>query len=691
MGDLKDLYPYLHSFPTQYRAIFRDSESTVHNCNNCHNFIKRYGNVVAIINGQIVSMFSVDMSKVSEEYLPSITAMNELVINSKVKEVFFETFNDLNLLNYGKVKKSDLIFKLGISENHKQYTEVEANSFPGKVNTTDIYSFHHFAVELPRQFVNMSGKSIESIMAEYRDKYNVFKRGMTEISLDTFMLVKDLILQNSLLNGESYLGLLNECIKYKERLESTSADDNWFWTETYEMSEGLAKFRNTLLGTLCVELTEGKELNEACLAWNKRADPANYMKATAPITQKQRDEAVKRITELGYEESFERRFATINDIDINEILHVSNNDSTIKTASVFDKLKPNKPTQHKRAEFDKVEEVSIDKFMKDILPTATGIELFLENKHLGNMCVMTTSENLNSKGLFKYSNNFSKTFKGNLAGKSLIKDAVKGRGGKVDTPVRVSIHFPLTTDDYDLHCCEPNRNHIYYSNRRQTHLSSGVLDLDAQGTDGQFPPEKRVENLTYSDISKMPNGTYHLKVNNYSDNSEIPVEFSVEVEINGDISTFTRKADLFTGTVSIGFLSVNNEVVTYIPDENMIVLESKTISIDSWGVSTNHFHKVNLVCLSPNFWGENAVGNKHYMFMLEGCKADTSIRSFHNEDLNAELREERKVLEVFGNALLLEPDPSKPQLAGLGFNSTVRDEVVLKISGSHKRMIKVKF
>ena len=101
------------------------------------------------------------------------------------------------------------------------------------------------------------------------------------------------------------------------------------------------------------------------------------------------------------------------------------------------------------------------------------------------------------------------------------------------------------------------------------------------------------------------------------------------------------------------------------------------------------FHKVNLVCLTPNHWGSNNVGNKHYLFMLENCKSDKPVRSFHNENLNADLLAHRKVMEVLGQSAML--NPVDKQLAGLGFNSTVRDEVILKLQGSHKRTVKIKF
>jgi hypothetical protein len=75
--------------------------------------------------------------------------------------------------------------------------------------------------------------------------------------------------------------------------------------------------------------------------------------------------------------------------------------------------------------------------------------------------------------------------------------------------------------------------------------------------------------------------------------------------------------------------------------------------------------------------------------MLEGCKSPISIRSFHAENLLPELAKHRKVLEVLGNTTMIEP--TEKQLSGLGFNATVRDELVVKLQGTHKRIVKIKF
>lgn len=52
---------YINGFDKKHNTIFRDPESSIHNCNLCKNFIRRYGNIVAIDeNYNVVSMFDVN-------------------------------------------------------------------------------------------------------------------------------------------------------------------------------------------------------------------------------------------------------------------------------------------------------------------------------------------------------------------------------------------------------------------------------------------------------------------------------------------------------------------------------------------------------------------------------------------------------------------------------------------------------
>jgi len=305
--------------------IFRDPESSVHNCNHCNSFIKRYGNVVAIDeNYNIMTMFDV-VSELDtdtfEEYSDSMNAMHKLLVSASIANVFVETYNMLNSLPYESCKKTNKVFRLGTDKNHKRYTKEEAEKY-GVVTPNEIRTFHHFHLDIPKAFISFTNDSAEAIQGKFKSDKDVYKRMLLELPLDTMELVRDLITQGSLLNGDTYLDkvkAVTEDIRKFDTLKNSVEDDNYAWLHSYK--NPFAKFKNELIGVLCTELAEGEDLNKACLNWNKRVDPANYMKAVAPITEAQKKNAQKFVEENGYLESFDRRFATLSDIDVNEIIH----------------------------------------------------------------------------------------------------------------------------------------------------------------------------------------------------------------------------------------------------------------------------------------------------------------------------------------------------------------------------------
>lgn len=665
--------------------VFRDPNSSVHNCNLCNNFIRRYGNIVALdANLDVVTMFDIDGGP---EYGESLKLMSEALKRARIANIFVESYAELNSLPYEACKKTNDVFKLGIDKNHKMYNKAEAEKY-GVVKEGEVRTFHHFCLYLPKVYVSMN-ESSATVMSTRRANKEVLKRGLDEINMDTLELVRDLIQQGSLLNGDAYLNKVKAFIHLKKTYTLIPQDkkDSWCWSNVNTIYSG---FRNELIGTLCVELSEGEELNKACESWNKRVDPVNYMKVKSPITQRQIEEAKKFVDENGYSESFNRRMATIDDVIVSEILHYNAGDGEIKKVSVFDNVKV-PSTRHKRSEFNNVEEIHIDKFMRDVLPTCTSVELFFENRMEEQMVTLMTSDkqNDNIKNILKWGNNYSWTYKGNITGKSQIKEAVKSRGGITDAVLRFSIMWSekdVDNSDLDAWAKEPDGRRIGFSTeyrKDRSHSSrtpmSGQLDVDIMRP-SDYKYENIVENIAWNDISKMKDGEYKLWVNMYSNRGS--KGFKAEVEVNDEIYTYEY-------TSAFG---EDKTVAVVIKKGNSFTIEHKmketATSREIYGLSTGEFHQVNLVCLSPNYWQDNSVGFKHYFFMLKGCKSPVALRTFHNEHLNSELLQHRKVMDVLGNSSFAEPIDR--QLSGVGFNSTVRDSVILRLKGSHKRVVNVK-
>jgi len=116
---------------------------------------------------------------------------------------------------------------------------------------------------------------------------------------------------------------------------------------------------------------------------------------------------------------------------------------------------------------------------------------------------------------------------------------------------------------------------------------------------------------------------------------------------------------------------------------------SRVSSIPMWNMGSNKFYPVSMIMNSPNHWGDKVSGNKHTFFIIDKAINDESPRGIFNEFLKSELTEHKRVFELLGSKLKIEKTDN--QLSGLGFSSTQRNEVIVKVSGAFTRIIKVKF
>lgn len=318
--------------------------------------------------------------------------------------------------------------------------------------------------------------------------------------------------------------------------------------------------------------------------------------------------------------------------------------------------------------------------VRNTLPRASQVEVLFENAHVSNLVSLVAPADPTSGNLFKWDNKFSWSYAGEMA--DSIKERVKKAGGNVTGELCCRLAWDYT-DDLDFHMHEPNAGHIYFGTRRRKSACGGELDVDANGADGQRSDP--VENIFYERISAMKEGVYSLKVNNYSRRSS-GIGFEVEIDIMGTIHRIVYDKVIKDGaTVEIAKLKYSRakgiEIIDSLPSTQAV----KNV----WNIPTQTFHKVNVMMLSPNFWDEKAVGNKHYFFMLEGCKNDGTARGFFNEFLKAELDKHRKVFEVVGSKMKV--DSADTQLSGLGFSSTQKNAIICRVTGSFTRTIKVVF
>lgn len=382
--------------------------------------------------------------------------------------------------------------------------------------------------------------------------------------------------------------------------------------------------------------------------------------------------ALKTIEELGIENSLYRRFAVIEDISVNDVIYADRNakksmkDSGIK--GILDSVVKEKLPKNSS-------EISIEDFISSVVPSADKIEINPENRHLNNLCSIIAPKFAAAPNILKWDNNFSWAYKGGFT--DSLKENVKSAGGNVDGVLRFSIQWNdeiKNENDLDAHCDSP-KSHIYYGAKRGN--CGGQLDVDIINPSGKVA----VENIIWTDIP--PKGIYKFYIDNYSDRGGSG--FKAQVEFNGQIFDYS-----FDGRCNKNF---NIATVTHDGNGNFEIkhhMESSQSSKKVDGVTSLEFNTVSSIMLSPNYWGDNKVGHKHYMFMIDGARNDEKIRGLYNEFLKEDLNKHRKVFDVLGANMICEEVPT--QLTGLGFSSTVRNDVMVRVTkGDSKQIYKIKF
>ena len=605
---------YQNSFPSGTNEIFR--ERRMHECNTCYSFIKRLGPVVAIKEDKLDTIWNIP--NLEEPYATVAAEMHKLISNENVVSVFR---TDERLAG-------------------KEYN-IEAN-VAGDIR------WDHFYADINNYFIT---NEVASTVGEIGSTVSVFKRALEEFTESDLEVVLDLC--GSIYKGEEFAPTVRNFLKAVQEY-SKAKDKNLFAWKNYKNYP--ARIRNSAIGTLIVDISEGKDLEDAVKSYEAKVAPENYKRTTAVVTPRMRAEAIKKIDELGIRDSLPRRHATLEDISVNNVLFANHSAQSHMKDELEDLIpvaKNNKPTT-------KETEITIDKFLSDILPNSQNIEAYVENKHTSNLVSLVAPVNPEAPNILKWDNNFSWSYNGEVT--DSMKERVKEAGGKIDGILRCSIQWNEEmldkNNDLDLHCKAPN-GHIYYSNM------CGILDVDIRRPNNKIA----VENMIWTNNTKIQNGTYNFYVHNFSGSNK--KGFRAQIEFDGQLfeydypSSVKKDVPIATVTLKNGEFTIKH----HLPETN----SSKNI----WDTDTMEWQTVSTIMLSPNYWDGQKIGNKHFFFMLENCKNPDDIRGFYNEFLSEELRDHRKVFETLSANMKCEPTDN--QLSGLGFSSTQRNELHVKV------------
>lgn len=625
---------YLAAFPEGGNPIYKTR--TEHDCSCCKNFVRNIGRVVSIEGNKLQSIWP--DHGLPEPFLTVSRAMNALVLSLPVAGIFRTKER-----SYGA-----------------EYTRQLVNG--------NVTRWEHFHGEVQSQHLNSKPDEAKGV---FNTTIQVFRRGLVELTPESLAQVIDLIESNSLYRGEEHLGAVKQFQTTQAAYLRLSTDADKAVYVLSKADDPATRFRNTVIGTLVQDLSEGEDMERAVRSFEAKVAPTNYKRTTALITPRMVQDAMKTIKELNLEAALERRLAHYSDVSVNNVLWVDRGVKGKMKGGVEELLMAHAEVPTAEGATD----IAVDDFMVNVLPKATAIDLLLRNTHSHNFMTLTAPVHDGVARLFKWDNNFAWSYDGNIT--DSIREKVKMAGGNVEADLRFSLAW-FNYDDLDIHAQAPDGNHYFFANK------GDILDVDMNAGSGRT--RQPVENLSFN---RPRDGQYEIWVNQYNRRETTDVGFTVEIASHGKTSQLSYKKGVRPqANIAVGKFHVRGgKIVDSVIGKDMV---GEGISQDKWGLKTEKMHRVQTVLFSPNYWDDNRVGNKHVFFILDGCQVDGPARGIYNEFLASGLEKHRKVFEVLGDKTKC--PPTGDQLSGVGFSSTRGDQVTVAVKiGASKRLYNINF
>lgn len=628
---------YLASFAPEDNPVYR--ERTEHDCSCCRHFIKRYGGLVIIdaeYNRHTLWEFNG-----GDNFQPSIDAMHNIVSSAPIVGVL-------------------------VSED-RAYGE--ASSL--EIKDGNVKDWNHFALNIPAHLIYTGAREKKaSVAAKHVETHDMFTRGLRDLRPHAIQAVLDMINANSLYRGREFKSLITtfQSLQNQWMALDESKRDNLVWASIRE--QVVTRLHSTSIGQLILDLSNETETEEALRMYMSRMDASRYqVSAIKPVTESMANQARRAIEERGLMASLPRKFASVDEISVNDIVWV-NRRTREKMRDPFAELVTAKPTIRLNGT-----KISIEDFYATVLPSASNVEIYFAPELRKNLMSIVAPVNKDAPSLFKWNNNFSWAYTGNLASSSTMKENVKNAGGKIDGDLRFSIQWD-GQHDYDAHC-EINggqhEKHIYYGNKRPAGVGGGNLDVDIISPRPNIPS---VENITFPTKGKLPIGKYDLYVRCFSHHGTVH-GFTAEVEFDGKIHYFSYDKNIPSGRdVHVAVINVSaDRRISITP---LLQMSTTAPTSSAWGLDVNKWYPVNIVTESPNYWGDNAVSQLHHMFVVEGCHSTETPNAFYIEHLEPELREYRTTLQSLAGNMPIYPADGE-EVSGFGFSFNA--EIPLKVDG----------
>jgi hypothetical protein len=341
-----------------------------YNCNSCRHFINKYGGLVHIDTDGV-----------------TIPAMWAFSIN--IHSVFYSAFQAV----YTKVREAK-VTGVFLSEDNIYGTE-----FAG--------GWSHLHVVPSNTFKHLTLTPGQA-MAEKKEDFKMLRSASLDYSIKTVETAVSMLSTDTLYRSEKVLGVAEWFLKLLNDVKKTplKTKDNVIWSYVASGPPGFAHIRSSMIGTLLDDIqSKYYNLDEIAARFKTKMNPLSYQRPQAPPKEGTIDQAEKLVAKMGIEDSFKRRFATLNDMRL--IWEPREGKKQAKQArnskGMFCKLREEDNYHTEYSTVFKGGNVTFSKFWREVIPNATEMWYMTKpNFTKDNFITFTTATDVFAKPILQW-------------------------------------------------------------------------------------------------------------------------------------------------------------------------------------------------------------------------------------------------------------------------------------------------
>jgi hypothetical protein len=312
-----------------------------HNCSKCRKFVDKYGGIVTIDRDGKAIPVMWNPEIVPEIYQPAIHKLFSAIAGAAIDNVF---------LTDKHIWGTPLT---GIRKHLSVIPSVDLVFEPAKIY------------------------SIEQIMAEKRQDYEILLRGLAEFPLSVVKQARTLLSTETLYRSEKCIGVANWLLELQERRQSAPNPrlrDNLTWLAVANAPAGFCHIRSSMIGTLLEDIRDGLPFADIEARFQAKMNPLQYQRPSAPPSAGNIAQAEKIIAQLQTAGALERRFAKLEDLQA--LWLPQSPTAKIEPTGIFGHLKTSLTKNSPQIDIPPIV-ITWVKFARTILPTAKSIEYFV--------------------------------------------------------------------------------------------------------------------------------------------------------------------------------------------------------------------------------------------------------------------------------------------------------------------------